>query len=271
MVDSWQSVLTVEVFWSKFLIVGPWETSVYCALVLSMRLIIPLLQRERGRACFRTLIFLCFFPESNKMSSPSSSIIQDIRDMCASGLATLAFFYCDFREDQKKERRGLLSSLLAQLCYQSEAYCAALSDFYSMHGRGSHHASDSELMQCLKDLLGLPGQATVYVIIDALDECPATTGLPSPREQVLELVEELVRLQTPNLRICITSRPEVDIGHILGPLAFHSVSIHSERGQAQDIAEYIRFAVNMDRKMKAWRETDKGLVIDVLTKKADGM
>src|SRR6266850_204809 len=198
-------------------------------------------------------------------------MIQDIRGMCASGLAALAFFYCDFREDQKKHRRGLLSSLLVQLCHQSDAYCDALSEFYLAHDDGSQHASDSELAQCLKQVLMLPGQATVYVIIDALDECPATTGFPSPREQVLELVRELVGLRLPNLRICVTSRPEADIEPVLGPLSFHSVSLHSERGQAQDIAEYIRFSVNTDSKMRAWRAADKELVIEVLTRKADGM
>jgi hypothetical protein len=198
-------------------------------------------------------------------------MIQDIRGMCASGLAALAFFYCDFREDQKKHRRGLLSSLLVQLCHQSDAYCDALSEFYLAHGDGSQHASDSELVQCLKQVLMLPGQATVYVIIDALDECPTTTGFPSPREQVLELVRELVGSRFPNLRICVTSRPEADIEPVLGPLSFHSISLHSERGQAQDIAEYIRFSVNTDSKMRAWRAADKELVIEALTRKADGM
>ena len=37
----------------------------------------------------------------------SSAIIEDIRVLQKSGLASLAFFYCDFREDQKKDRRGL--------------------------------------------------------------------------------------------------------------------------------------------------------------------
>jgi len=40
-----------------------------------------------------------------------SSIIEDIDGMRKLGLASLAFFYCDFREDQKKKLRGLLSSL----------------------------------------------------------------------------------------------------------------------------------------------------------------
>ena len=191
--------------------------------------------------------------------------------MCESGLASLAFFYCDFREDQKKKRRGLLSSILVQLCDQSDAYCAALSQFYLAHRRGSQHASDSELVQCLKHMLQLPDQAKAYLIIDALDEFPTTTGLPSPREEILELMKELVGLQIRNLRICVTSRPEADIELVLGPLAFRSVSLHGEIGQARDIEKYIRFVVNTDPKMQAWRAADKDLVIETLTKKADGM
>ena len=97
----------------------------------------------------------------------SSAIIEDIRTLKQSGLASLAFFYCDFRDDQKKSQRGLLSSLLVQLCEQSDAYSSILSDFYVTHGRGSQHASDSELLGCLKDMLKLPGQAGVHIIIDA--------------------------------------------------------------------------------------------------------
>ena len=201
----------------------------------------------------------------------SSAIIEDIRALQKIGLASLAFFYCDFRDDQKKDRRGLLSSLLVQLCEQSDAYSVTLSDFYATHGRGSQHASDSELVGCLKDMLKLPGQATVHIIIDALDECPITTGLPSPRDKVLELVEELVDLQIPNLRICVSSRPEADIVPILEPLAFRSVSLHGEIGQVQDIAEYVKSVVHTNREMRRWKDTDKQLVIDELIKKANGM
>jgi len=202
---------------------------------------------------------------------PSSSIIEDIHEMRASGQALLAFFYCDFRDDQKKDRRGLLSSLLIQLCTQSHAYCAILSDFYFAHDNGSKYASDSQLIQCLKIMFGLPKHATTYIIIDALDECSTSTGMPSPRDNVLGFVDELVRLQAPNLRICVTSRPEVEIEPILGPLTFRSVSLHDEIGQAQDIAEYVKSVVNSDPKMQAWRQADKELVTDVLMKKANGM
>ena len=191
--------------------------------------------------------------------------------MCVAGLATLAFFYCDFREDQKKERRGLLTSLLTQLCHQSDAYCDVLSDLHSANGHGSHDASDSELQQCLLRMLGLQGQASAYIVIVGLDKCPVTSGLPSPREGVLDIVEELVNLQHPNLWICVSSRSEVDIVPILRHLAFHSLSLHDESGQIKDITEYIKFKVRNDPKIQAWREEDRELVIAVLTEKADGM
>ena len=165
----------------------------------------------------------------------------------------------------------MLSSLLAQLGEQSDAYSAKLSDFYDAHGRGSQNASDNELIDCLKDMLKRPGQPMVHIIIDALDECPKTADLSHPREKVLNLVKELVDLQIPNLRICVTSRPEADIERIVGPLAFRCVSLEGESGQVEDIAKYVENFVNTDSEMREWKDTDKQMVIDALSKKANGM
>ena len=120
-------------------------------------------------------------------------------------------------------------------------------------------------------MLDLPQQPSTYIIVDALDECPRKIGLPSPREEVLGFVKELVRLHVPNLQICVTSRPETDIEHVLGPLAHHSISLHGESGQARDIANYIKFVVKSDPNMGSWRSADKELVTEVLTRKANGM
>jgi hypothetical protein len=84
-------------------------------------------------------------------------------------------------------------------------------------------------------------------------------------------VEELIEQQIPNLHICVTSRPETDIKAILDPLTFHSISLHDEIGQMQDIENYIRSIVNKDRMMRRWNVADKQLVIEVLANKADGM
>ena len=203
--------------------------------------------------------------------SVSSSIVEDILSLQKSGLASLAFFYCDFREDQKKDVCGLLSSWLLQLCRQSHLYCNILSNLYAEHEDGSRQPSDDTLVQCLKEILRHPGQPPVYLIIDALDECPMTTSLLSSRDKVLYLVAELVELQVPNLRICVTSRPETDIKAILVPLTFRSTSLHDESGQMEDINNYITSVVNADRMMRRWKTADKQLVIEVLMNKADGM
>jgi hypothetical protein len=200
----------------------------------------------------------------------SSTIIEEIEAIQMSGLASLAMFYYDFREDEKKDRRGLLSSMLFQLCDQSDPYCTIISSLYSTHRDGARSPSDDELVRCLKVLLGLPRQAPIYLIIDALDECP-NTSLPSHREQVLALLEDLVNSKLPNLRICVTSRPEIDIKHILEPLTFRSVSLHDESGQKEDIEDYIKSIVNSDRRMRRWTKVHKQLVVDVLTERADGM
>jgi hypothetical protein len=191
--------------------------------------------------------------------------------MRKAGLASLAFFYYDFREDQKKDLRGLLSSLLVQLCHQSDSYSDILSNLYSEHANGSRHPSDDVLARCLKDLLELPGHAPVYLIVDALDECPNTSSIPSPRDEVLNLIEELIKSEILNLRVCVTSRPETDIKDILEPLVLHTVSLHDESGQKRDIEDYIKSVINTDPRNRRWKAADKQLVIDVLTEKADGM
>jgi len=190
--------------------------------------------------------------------------------MQESGLASLAMFYYDFREEEKKDLRGLLSSVLFQLCNQSHSYYAILSTFYSTCHDGARSPSNDELSRCLKDLLKHPGQAPVYLIVDALDECP-NTSLPSYRHQVLVLLKDLVNSKFPSLRICVTSRPQSDIRPILEPLTFRSVSLHDESGQKEDIENYIKSIVDTYGEMQRWTLVCKQLVIDVLTKRADGM
>ena len=185
----------------------------------------------------------------------------------------MAYFYFDFRDEDKKSRRSLISSLLVQLSTCSDAFCDVLSRYYAAHDNGGRQASDKDMMQCLKEMLTFPEQGPVYLIMDALDECPDTSGVPSPREQVLDLVKELVSLQLTGLHICVTSRPEVDISDALGSLASQIVSLQDELGQKKDIAGYVRSIVycGASKFMKRWRKEDKEHVIETLSERADGM
>ena len=204
---------------------------------------------------------------------PSSSVIQDIMTLCETGSAIMAYFYFDFKDVRKQTRHDLLLSLLSQLSTRSSPCCDILHRVYEAHEKGARQPSDDTLKACLKQMLTLPGQRPIYIVLDALDECPDCPGLPPPRSEVLQLVKELVKLRLHGLYICATSRPEVDIRAVLEPLAFRSVSLHDESGQKTDIADYVRSIVNSSPStaMRRWRADDKNLVIETLTERADGM
>ncbi|KAI0301671.1 hypothetical protein B0F90DRAFT_1950202, partial [Multifurca ochricompacta] len=200
-----------------------------------------------------------------------STIIQDIELMCEAGLASMAYFYFDFRDTTKQDLHNLLPSLLIQLSAMSDPCCDILSRMYSAHKNGMRHPSDQVLIKCLKEMTSLPNQEPIYIIMDALDECSNTSGMPTPREQVLDLIKNLIGLSLPNLHICVTSRPEIDIRSSLEPLTPLHVSLHDQSGQKKDIVDYVRSVVQSDTKMRRWRQEDKTLVVETLSERADGM
>ena len=207
------------------------------------------------------------------MSFVSSTIIQDIEALCGTGEASMAYFYFDFRNANKQGLQDLLPSLITQLSAHSSLRCEILSKLYSAHDNGKKQPSSGALTKCLKEMLALPDQLPIYLIMDALDESSNTSGIPSARERVLRLLNELVDLRLSSLHICVTSRPEMDIQDVIVPLTSLRVSLHDQSGQKQDIADYVRSIVysNSEPIIRRWKMEDKDLVIEVLSERADGM
>ena len=199
----------------------------------------------------------------------SSTIIQDINK---TEPGHYGFFFFDFKDTGKSNARSLLSSLIVQLSDQSNDLFNVLLGLNSSNRNNSQSPSVDDLTQCLEDMLRVPHEVPVYLIIDALDECPFTDEQSSPRCQVLTLVEKFVKLSLPNLRICVTSRPEPDIQAILGPLTSTSniISLHDESGQKNDIVNFVRSEVLFYANLRRWREEDKEFAIKTLSDKADG-
>jgi hypothetical protein len=200
-----------------------------------------------------------------------SAIVQEVERLHATGLASMAYYYFDFRDVKKQDCYGLLSSLISQLSAESDSCFNILSQLYSDNTRGVRKPDLDTLKKCMTDMLSLPGQGPIYIIIDAVDECPNVSGMPSVREEALEFIEELVDLKLSNVHLCVASRPEIDIRQVLEPLTSLRISLHDESGQKNDIIAYIKSVVRSDRRMRKWREEDQNLVIDTLSRKADGM
>ncbi|KAH9985039.1 hypothetical protein BJV74DRAFT_886357 [Russula compacta] len=202
-----------------------------------------------------------------------SAVIEDIKGMREATPALIAYYYFDYKDASKRDLRGLLTSLLFQFAYNSGHCWDILYKLYIACGNGSERPSEAALAKCLKAMFGPSGQLPIFIIMDALDECPNTTGTPSAREDVLDLVEDLVGLSQSNLFICVTSRPEQDIQTVLNPLTPAScrVSLHEEGGQKEDINSYVRSFVHKDRSMRRWREEDREVVVTILSERANGM
>ncbi|KAH9030407.1 ankyrin repeat-containing domain protein [Lactarius pseudohatsudake] len=217
-----------------------------------------------------SLLWIHGKPGSGK-SILCSAIIQRLVSLCDDGRASVAYFYFDFRDDNKKHLHDLLPSLLIQFAAQSIPCCDIISRVYSTHGKGMQKPSDEVLINCLANMLSTVTQHPIYIVVDALDECLNTSGVRSPRERVLSLMKHLINLHLPNLHICVTSRPEIDICIRLEPLTSLRVSLHDQTGHKEDIAKYINSEVGVVANDKKWREDDKELVIETLSQKADGM
>jgi hypothetical protein len=128
----------------------------------------------------------------------------------------MGYYYFDFRDATKQDLRGLLASLLLQLCAKLDSCYDILSELYLKNNSGSQQPNNRSLTECLKKMLRLPLQPINSIIVHAVDECPNSEWIRfanTPHERVLDLLEELLelKLRIRNLRVCVTSRPEVDI------------------------------------------------------------
>ena len=193
--------------------------------------------------------------------------------MYNAGQTSMAYFYFDFQDINKQYWHNLVTSLLIQLSARSDPRYNILSCLYSAHDNGKEQSNDGTLKRCLIEMLTLPDQRPTYLVMDALDECSDVSGIPTSRNRVLQLMKELVDLHIPNVHICVTSQPEVNIRDVLKPLTSCLVSLHDQSRQKKDIEDYVRSVIYSESEviMQRWKKEDKELVIETLSERADGM
>ncbi len=109
--------------------------------------------------------------------------------MCDAGQATMAYFYFDFRDIKKQHWRDLVPSLLTQLSAQSGPCCGISHISIPIMAMARNSLTIDALKRCLIDVLTVHDHRPIYLIMDALDECPDTSEVPSPRNRILQLVK----------------------------------------------------------------------------------
>ena len=101
----------------------------------------------------------------------------------------------------------------------------------------------------------------INIILDSLGEYPNSSGMPMPREEVLEFfLEDFIDHEL--LDLCVSSRPEFDIRTVLEPLA--PLPLPSFSPQQNGSKERLPGLRERRRPLRKWRAPEKQQVIDTL-------
>lgn len=179
----------------------------------------------------------------------------------------VAFFFFRFDDDQKSSAADMLASLIRQLCECRPDTPEAVKNLRMNYGKGHLPTLEATLQATTQ------GLRSVYLVIDALDECPYSQG---QRKMLLDSLRRVHKLELQNLHLMCTSRREDDIEAVLKPL------LKSELGKVDvdlgirasiidsDIGVYIETAFASES-FEIWGSQLKDEAKDKLLENADGM
>ncbi|KAL8754352.1 MAG: hypothetical protein Q9184_005138 [Pyrenodesmia sp. 2 TL-2023] len=127
-----------------------------------------------------------------------SLVVDDLRDMASSGLATVAHVYLDYRDREHQSLEQMVASILHQVASAQPKLPTAVTDLYETFGKRAKTPNLQDLVQALRS--ATRDQAQVFLVIDALDECDAKL-----RRQFLNVLDSL----KDSISIFVTSRPHI--------------------------------------------------------------
>lgn len=158
-----------------------------------------------------------------------------------SGEFSLAYFYCSYQEDQRKDPASILRSLVKQLCLLSQSGLpATVLSIYNQRKKDadlSYLLSIEESKQLLIELSS--GYLRTTIVVDALDECDANSRgrLCDVLKQVVSLSEQTQQTNQTSIKVFITSRDDGDLRKKFKD----SPNVYiQERDNSEDINYYIK-------------------------------
>jgi ankyrin repeat domain-containing protein 50 len=162
----------------------------------------------------------------------------------------------------------MLCSLITDICSNRRDTPTALQKAYDHENHGQQRPTTASLVEMLKAVM--EGFESVYLIVDAVDECPKSDG---ERLKFLEVLNEIFSWQLENLHIFLTSRREIDVVATLDELPknlgqFQVIEVgYQSQG---DITKYLNQRLQ-DRQFARWTSELKQEVSNELSSQADGI
>lgn len=170
------------------------------------------------------------------------------------------FFYFDFRNENISPAT-VLRSLIKQLSLQCTNTPDALVKLFSDSAEGQQSSPPEELMSTAKSIIQC--FSNVYIIFDALDECPE-------RAKLLSFLGLMHNWNIDKLHLLVTSRRERDIELRLKPLMSHEVPM-DERLVDKDIQIHVSKVLDQDIEFQMCSAEEKQRIETTLIGRAHGM
>lgn len=150
--------------------------------------------------------------------------------------SAIAYFYFDFNDAMKQKAHSCLSSILAHLCAKVNDIPGELETLYNRYYGTKQKATTAELIPLLKAMATTYTFDDIYIVLDAVDECPKG----EEREGLLDLIAEIRSWTDSRCHLLISSREELDIKRILTPL----LTIPAMSLQGPDVASDIELYIS---------------------------
>ena len=170
-----------------------------------------------------------------KTDQPVRSIVVDHLRKQFGNEVGIAAIYCNYKDIEVQTPANLFASLWMQLV-ESHPISDDVKMLHKKHINRSTRPSLSEILQVLRSEIGDYSGSKVFIIVDALDECPEDNKI---RETVLT---ELRALQS-TVHLMVTSRPHVTVE--LDPPCL-IVDIRASDG---DVLHYVDGRISCDRQL----------------------
>jgi Cdc6-like AAA superfamily ATPase len=168
----------------------------------------------------------------------------------------IAYLFCNYKAQADQSAPSLLAALLKQLVQSRPDIAAPVTHMYDDHSKRNNRPSLDEILRSLQSVCS--DYTTVYIIVDALDECTDKDGNRG------RLIDKLRELQaTTDVRLLFTSRSIPDITQKFEPNPMLEV-----RAREEDVRRFV--ACQMSRLPK-YEEQLKSAIQDRIVEAVDGM
>ena len=198
----------------------------------------------------------------------SSFLVEQLRKKAekAPGQA-LAYFFCDDKNKDRSEPTAILRSLIWQLLLQRDRLFQHIQTDFDLHGR-TLWKDFSALWRIFEAMVTDKHAGSVFVLIDALDECESTR-----RKGLLQGLGKLFNPSTTarasRYKFLLTCRPEImdiedELSRVGNSLKMDSADINN------DLSEYIDVKVDGLADRRSYTEGEKEMVRTALKRGVGG-